>query len=506
MKNLHTKPALILVLLFLAALLLGACGEENAPAAAETTAADASADTASAVTAAAETNRSEIKDGLPELDFDGQEIRILFRGGMNEGEWFVESETGDVVGDAVYRRNSDVMERLNVSFVLTPSGTANAQALPGSVTSAILAGSDEYDVIAWAQYVVLPLSIDGMFTNLIDAPYIDTDAPWWNTAYMDAISIGNSSRFFLVGDVTLTALKNTSAAFFNKNLFESYIGSPDGFYQDVADGKWTVDLLREYAEKAYADLNGNNKADDGDLFGIAATNCANTEHYAIACGMEFSKRDADGIPALAVNTERNVRAAEKIYDLYYNTVGMNLLTDDKSFTTDSLAKVFAADQLLFMTIWVQTADNLRDMESDYGIIPYPKLDEAQEQYRTLIHDTASMVTIPATCTRADTVCAVLEALSAESYRTVTPAYYEVALKTKYARDNISIQMIDLLHSQATTDFAYAYNYALNDVGILMRTVIKDGNKDFVSLYAAREQAALVKLGDLITLYMENTRS
>lgn len=39
------------------------------------------------------------------------------------------------------------------------------------------------------------------------------------------------------------------------------------------------------------------------------------------------------------------------------------------------------------------AGNLRDMEDDYGILPHPKFDEAQEQYRSLVHDQALLTRV-----------------------------------------------------------------------------------------------------------------
>lgn len=447
-----------------------------------------------------ETDRSQMKDSLPsDLDFSGSTVKFLLRGGIDENELLTEL-TGDIVDDAVYNRNLSVQERLNVKFDLQSSGNGTAQEMPSAVTNSILAGSYEYDIIAWAQYVVLPLSLKNMFLNLVDAPYIDLEQPWWNKNYIDAISIGNNSRFFLVGDVNLTALKNTSAAFFNKKLFSDYIGSVDEFYTTVSTGGWTVDLCKNYSEAVYTDVNGNGVVDDGDIYGLAGTTVANTEHYAIACDMEFSQRDEDGIPYITLNSDRSATIVEKLYDLYYNNKGMMVLNSDSSFVSDSLAKIFSMDQLLFMPIWVQTCDYLRDMESDYGIIPYPKLDEAQEDYRTLVHDTASMFCIPTTCNQSDTVCAVLEAMSAESYRTVTPAYYEVALKQKYARDSLSVLMIDIIHNNASTDFIYAYNYGVSSMGTIMRDIIGGKNNNFASVYKKRERAAVKGLEKIINMY------
>ncbi len=46
---------------------------------------------------------------------------------------------------------------------------------------------------------------------------------------------------------------------------------------------------------------------------------------------------------------------------------------------------------------------------------------------------------------------ILESLAEESYRSVLPAYMEVALKDKYTRDPDSAEMLDLVFSTTTLE-------------------------------------------------------
>ena len=139
------------------------------------------------------------------------------------------------------------------------------------------------------------------------------------------------------------------------------------------------------------------------------------------------------------------------------------------------------------------------MESGYGVIPYPKYDETQKDYISLVHDTASLFFIPQTCSSVDESCAVLEAMCAETYRTVMPAYYEIALKRQYARDDISAGMIDLIHDTSMTDFGYVYNYSIGSVGTIMRNVIAQ-NGSYASAVASVEKKAETQLAELIETY------
>ena len=56
----------------------------------------------------------------------------------------------------------------------------------------------------------------------------------------------------------------------------------------------------------------------------------------------------------------------------------------------------------------------------------------------------------------DAVLAVLEAAAAEGYNTVTPVYFENALKNKYLRDERSIDIINMMSENPVSDFGAQY--------------------------------------------------
>lgn len=501
--------AKILSLLLAAAMLLPALAgcAENADPAEDVSAGIPSADGEAAVTgeeAETEMSRADTPDSLPsDLDFGGLNVPILYRGGVDEQEIFVEDLTGDVVDDAIYNRNIAVSERLNVAFQYRTSGNSTAQEFPGEAKSAIIANADDYAVISWAQYSTLPLCLSHLIMDVSDAKYIDYGMPWWNTAYMDILQIGNDKRFFLMGDVALNSLKVTAAVFFNQTVYTDLFGGYDSLYGDVIEGAWTLEKLYDLAAKGYRDLNGNGKKDRGDLWGISATTVANTELFAYGLGLKVIGRDADGLPELVVEDERNYAVLDRLNELYWNNEGMNKsYGDGEAFNSPVVSNLFAANEILFLPLWLKTCESLRDMESGYGILPYPKLDETQENYVSLVQDTSSIFCIPITCLHADETGAVIEAMCAENYRTVIPAYYDTALKTKYSRDTVSAQMIDLIHDTSMTDFAYAYNYSISSIGTVMRSVV-EANGSLASTVAKSAKAVRKQLSKLIDTYLEN---
>jgi len=455
------------------------------------------------VEAAEEVSRADVRDNLPgDLDFGGLSVPILYRGGVDEQEILVEELTGDVVDDAVYNRNAAVSERLNIAFLYRSSGTGTAQEFPGEARSSITANADDYSIISWAQYSTLPLCLQHLIMDVNGAKYLDFDMPWWNGEYMDVLQIGGDKRFFLMGDIALNSLKVTAAVFFDQKLYTDLYGEYDSLYGEVLEGKWTVDRLYELAEKGYVDLNGDGRADNEDQWGICATTVANTELFAFGLGLRLIGRDADGMPELVVQDERNYTALEKLTNLYWNNVGMNKsFNDTETFNSPVVSKLFAADRILFLPLWLKTCEYLREMENGYGIIPYPKLDETQEAYISLVQDTSSIFCIPVTCLHGEEVGAVIEAMCAENYRTVTPAYYDTALKNKYSRDTVSSQMIDLIHDTSMTEFGYAYNYSIGSIGTIMRTVVQQ-NGSLASTAAKSVKVVNKQLEKLVKTYLE----
>ena len=108
---------------------------------------------------------------------------------------------------------------------------------------------------------------------------------------------------------------------------------------------------------------------------------------------------------------------------------------------------------------MRIVERLRGMEMDFCIIPLPKLDKAQEKYITPNNPhTGAGISIPVTASDLDRTGMILEDLSAESRYTLQPAYYEINLKGKYARDEESQDMLDIILSNTAHDIGYVYNF------------------------------------------------
>lgn len=101
--------------------------------------------------------------------------------------------------------------------------------------------------------------------------------------------------------------------------------------------------------------------------------------------------------------------------------------------------------------------------------------------------------IPLTIQNPDMVGATLEYLSWESENEVIPAFYDVTLSGKLARDEDTKNMLDILFDTIAYEiggnyfgFSNGFNQLFYTVGNL---VIQQNSADFASFYAKNEQAA-----------------
>ena len=456
----------------------------------------------------------ELKSPVPDdVKFDGQKVRFFSYypelGGNGELDpaktTLLETGTGDVVNDAIYRRNMEVQEKLDVKFEFTYSPpNADDPVNNNLISKSVNAGLDEYDIIIGRQFQCVQLATDEIFRNIKNFPYLDITKPWWATKYINDITIGNDVLMFVTGDISLAWLVRLSTMYFNKDLYAQNFDNPDDMYKLVLDGGWTLDALDGMVKIMYKDLNGDGNPGEDDQFGLITHAISMTDHFTYASGIRATARDDSGLPYFIFNNEKTVQYVQKLYDLYYNNEGTLVVPFSNPKFGSIFNDKFSANEVLFRPDILGNSETLRNMQTDFGMIPFPKLDENEPSYSALVHDTAPLMCIPSTCMRDELVGAVLEEMAFRGYMYMTPAFFDVALKNKYMRDSDdnAMQCLDLIRSNSTTDFAYVYNYAINDMGLIMRSLMEKKSSDFVSAYEKIEEKSNANLQKIIDAYLK----
>lgn len=497
---------IIAVLLLLSTLTvpLASCSSSNGGSESEAQAATDAQTGETTEAESTETDRSGYKDSLPELNYDGQTVVIYSR---NTDPYSYEMGTdemnGDVVNDAIYSRNSAVEERLNVGITVN-----RVDEVLSSAQKLANAGDPSCDIAAGYGIKIPTMATSHLLVNMLDLDYLDFSQPWWPEA-LNSQLVYYDKLYVASGDVALTMIQYLCAVFYNKALSETY-GITEDFSAAVTNGSWTLDMMCKYAADVSSDVDGNSAYDQNDVYGFLQCDSVCIFAFGVGCGLKIIDRDSNGDPYIAMDTPNTYSIIEKVNALFYGTSSSftAYLPEMIAAAKDENAKIalgnrmFANDQALFYVNQLYYMEYLRDMDSDFGILPYPKFDEAQENYVSNVRDSYTILGIPVSCSDPDRAAAVMEALAAESYRTVTPVYYEMALKEKYARDSSTSEMLDVISSSVAFDFGVVNIASLNYVSHNFQWSIEDPTKEFASNFAKNSPAAEKLLEKLVEAYKE----
>ena len=158
-----------------------------------------------------------------------------------------------------------------------------------------------------------------------------------------------------------------------------------------------------------------------------------------------------------------------------------------SFGGNYVDKTFMEGNAYFTASLVGDAVTLlSDVDFDYGLIPYPKYDETQNDYISNVQRFASF-SIPITADM-DLGSAVIEAWSSEAYRTIQPEYFETTLKSRYSADSQMAGMFDLIRQTIRFDIGDIFCDILNEISSTpAMQIMGDKEGQWASTYASKEK-------------------
>lgn len=436
-------------------------------------------------------------DPFAEMDFGGEEFWIYTSvnaasTGMGNSNFMIEGEdtdSSDNAASAVHKRNLEVEEMLNVDLQYVHADLGY-NSVADDIKRYVTAGSDEFDLVINDLFPLAGLSINGYFVNTLDPDYhFDFDQNYWYSDYMTNVSFIEGYQFLLAGDYFADIIRSAHCLFFNKALWEDKYGDPNVLYEEVLNYEWTHARMLQIIDDNYVDLNGNGKADDEDQYGYIISDMWGSSIPLIASGgTNYMTRDEEtGYPIFTINNERTYELTESIYHLMYSK-------GTRSLNESQVLDAFIKDQAMIVGYQrLGSLENMRHMEHDAGVVPYPMLFASDKQYNTSSHDTTEVGVILTTALpKMDFISAVLEVLCRETGKTVMPQYYEVSLKIKYSDDAQAGAMIDIIHDNFRNVFELAYDYA---IGMPIQSVIYGtiANKSFsVSSKLAKSQKSCQK--------------
>lgn len=503
------KKALVLFLAFtLLFTTFTACGAEKASNRDDTTIAS--------TTASDETHDAEerLSLGIPEaIDYQGGTfvINTYDYTGTATGALYcpfaITEEIGESVNDITYRSVKKVRELLNLDLTYTYH---NSNTDSSYLRKLAVGGDTTVDAVK---------IIDRFGVGLVDGNYvvsyenistIDLSNPWWFEEINRDISIGEK-LCFAMGAMNADATVGIITLAFNKQMLED--NNLDNPYDLVRSGTWTIDNFYSLMKPVINDLDGNGKWNEYDRYGVCYTHDDYYNVFAAISGENIVMKDSDDQPYCAVlGNERLISIWQKIKDYKMNgRYGYDVchagqtgfaLSNTNTYTEPIM--MFKAGHALFTSVpGLTNYSLLRDMDDNFGILPFPTYDEkeAGEAYSSYSNGIGCPFFVPNSGLDTDRVGYVFEALCYYYYYDIIPEYLETVAFTKQIRDDDSLEMLQMMSENHIIDLAsgywwestYApfYNIFCNNVG------------DFVSTYQKQEAAINNAIEKLSTAFAES---
>ena len=475
------KAKIITVLSVLLSILLASCSTDSKP--------ESNIDVYGAIATDIPASAEEIiEHRFPEQDYGGFEFRILARDNdWDKMEADFDEPQSEPVYDAVYRRNLAVEELYNVKI----TGVMTTGDIYSMVRNSYNAGDHEYDLVLTSMADSARLGREGFLRNFTDMDGIDIKNSWWDQNIYKDLSI-NGNIFFMTGDMNVRDNDNSWIILFNKKLLQNF--SLESPYELVKNGTWTFDKMAEMGKAAISDLNGDGVYDANDRYGLVTTT-EGGKNFFYAAGLKVIEKDSQGNLEITLFNDHSQNAINKINDFFNN----GNFTFYKVNSWQQAENMFANDQSLFYGEIVTHIINLRNMDTDFGILPTPKYDKNQENYYTHIASNGTALTIPNILPDEERTGNIIEALGYYGKKYLTPAFNEVALVSKYARDDESAEMLDIIWNSVRYDIGYLFD--IGGMSDITTTLISQNKpENFQAVYEKNLGRAERDIENLIGAY------
>ena len=480
-----TKRIFVLVLaVLMVALTAVSCGNTT-PAVTDAPATNDPAVTTAPVTDApvVDPNKLSLEEKFGKKSYDGAAILIITGGDTN---WWVNydvwgpEDSGEILAEALYQRNTEIEDTFDVVIMHEQQTHTNAF---NAIQKDVRTGDNNYDAYFNNGTQLSKLVTNGIPTNLNDIDGFNFDDPWWSKTVNDTLNWGNENRLFAMGDMNVMAWKTTACVMYNYTL-----GKKEGVedcFELVRQGKWTMDKWNQLMLDFSLDLDNNGKIDyKTDRYGLVTGN--QTLAYSFnGMGLSFGSLDEDNWPAPLVLNERALSALEKVTTVYSKELCLNVHDSSYSGGTSLAGKsasLFSEGRFLFFAETIGGSFQLWNMEDDYGFLPFPKFDEAQEGYNSSIQsDQMSIVCIPYTSVeRLDETVDVINAMGYLNMKDVKSVFFDAVFGTRSVRDENSMEMLEIILQDRTFDLGACLNFG--KLLTNLRSVAIAGTNNFTSTY------------------------
>ena len=384
----------------------------------------------------------------------------------DEFDMLEEEASADTVKTAIFERNNLLKAKLGLTDILWNEQDGNSDSVNDYlkyVETVAQNGDVEIDVIATYSRSAGLLSQKGFLLPVnFYKDYIDLTHSWYPEALIDEVNIGGN-RYFVSGDISTNLIYLTYGFIFNKDLLSDLGIDHNYLYELVDEGKWTLDEMFKLVGNYHNDVDQNGTKSTADGFGLRSYNY-HLDAFYTGSGLKLVEIDNNATDPKKLVVVSADYGSKKSIDL--NDRLGQLFTSDYA-CNDNPATPFAERQNDIAEV-----TRIRDLraffnegvdECEYGVLPLPKYDLNQEDYKCVAGNPFTLWGIYSgnyDLEREESAAGFIEWAGYYGMLNTTEAIFEYLFKGRYADQPDDANSFDTI--RRTTSF---------DIGRIFTTVI-----------------------------------
>jgi hypothetical protein len=281
----------------------------------------------------------------------------------------------------------------------------------------------------------------GILTDLKTTKYDNGNALWWDQSAAEEFTY-NGNLYYTLGTITASHTESAHVVRFNKQISDQHEME---LYRLCADGKWTIDKMGEFSKLA------SGSTDSDGIYGL---------YYEYGAAAALFSASSDKLAEnngemLAFSSPAN---AIEFFSEFASFAYKDSLCEGNT-TRAQAAEIFSDNKLLFFTDTGLYPNDKNNWHTDaLGILPYPKLTEAQSRYHTGTDDLKTLYfAIPIDSKNKAMASAAAEVLGCYGMKYVWEEAIEYSLDTYYGSDPEAERAIGEILSSLSFDTGLVFN-------------------------------------------------
>ncbi len=438
---------------------------------------------------------------IPAQDYEGYEFNILTReaNAYNTRYIVAEADSGEVLGDALTKRNSVLESKYNITIK-----QMKVDDVVTTVRSAVMSGTIEFDAIFAASGSLATMAIEGLLYDLNTVERFDFTKSYWDSNACEQLAMGGK-LYFTNNSTNIHALG--WAMFFNKYLIDEYgLTSP---YEHMANNTWTIDTWAEMVKSCNKDLDGDGQMTVADRYGLLSGHIQGRV-FSFASGIRSTTNDENGKPVVTLLDDKTK------LETIYNKLGAVLSDSEYVCCSDCDHKeangfahkwayaryLFTQDYYLFTSHDAEDVQEYAEMEHEFGIVPIPKYDSNQEIYQTQYPANNNLFALPSLILNEERTFNIIEDMNYYSSYIVYPVWFDVILARRYARDDESEETLRVLRDNRVYDIGQAFDFGGLRSSIMDMDLAKNAN--VIRNYERYKKTVQNAIDNTYKTFLENT--